>query len=182
MRAQDVALAAIDALNSLGWEYSLVGGLAAIQHGITRTTYDVDIVIGVDQLNVAPLARQLGGRFELEPQRKFEVFTANEMQIIKLRGSALQIDLFPLSSDPFDQEQFRRRVKLKLEGHDVFMPTAEDVIVQKLRWGRVKDAEDARYVLALQADTLDYRYIEHWCDQHGTRALLAKLRSEIPPD
>lgn len=31
---------------------------------------------------------------------------------------------------------------------EVFLPTAEDVIVQKLRWGRPKDLEGARGVLA----------------------------------
>jgi hypothetical protein len=62
------------------------------------------------------------------------------------------------------------------------MPTAEDVVVQKLRWGRVKDAEDARFILAVQGDALDFTYIERWCDQHGTRALLDKLRNEIPPE
>jgi hypothetical protein len=182
MRAQELALATIDALHALGWDYLLVGGLAAIQHGITRTTYDVDIVLATEALDVAPLVRQLGPGFMLEEQRTLEVFTAKSMQVILLPGTALRIDFFPLGSDPFDQGQFRRRRKLQLEGREVFMPTAEDVVVQKLRWGRVKDAEDARFILAVQGDALDFNYIEHWCDQHGTRALLDKLRSEIPPE
>lgn len=182
MRVQELALSAIDALNALGWDYLLVGGLAAIQHGITRTTYDVDFVIKVDSLNIAPLAKRMGERFALEPQRTFEVFTAKPMQVIVVTGSPLRIDVFPLSSDPFDQEQFRRRLTVPLEGRNVFMPTAEDVVVQKLRWGRVKDLEDAKYILAVQGEALDFSYIERWCDEHGTRALLDRLRSEIPPE
>jgi len=38
----------------------LVGGLAAIQHGITRTTYDVNIVLATSSLDIGPLARRLG--------------------------------------------------------------------------------------------------------------------------
>jgi hypothetical protein len=68
-----------------------------------------------------------------------------------------------------------------LETHKVFFPTAEDVVVQKLRWGRLKDQSDLLEVLALQGESLDFAYIEHWCDAHGTRELLDKLRSEIPP-
>jgi Nucleotidyltransferase of unknown function (DUF6036) len=182
MRAQELALATIDALHALNWDYLLVGGLAAIQHGITRTTYDVDIVLATESLNIAPLVRQLGPGFVIEEQRTFEVFTAKSMQVILLPGTALRIDCFPLGKELFDQEQFRRRRKLLLEGREVFMPTAEDVVVQKLRWGRTKDAEDARFILAVQGDALDFAYIERWCDQHGTRALLDKLRSEIPPE
>jgi hypothetical protein len=182
MRAQELALTIIDALHALGWDYLLVGGLAAIQHGITRTTYDVDIVLATSSLDIAPLVRRLGPGFVLEEQRTFEVFTAKPMQVIVVPGTALRIDFFPLGNDPFDQEQFRRRRTIELEGRAVYMPTAEDVIVQKLRWGRTKDAEDAKYILAVQGDALDFAYIERWCDQHGTRELLDKLRSEIPPE
>jgi hypothetical protein len=182
MRAQELALATIDALHVLGWDYLVVGGLAAIQHGITRTTYDVDLVLATNSLDISPLARQLGPGFVLDEQRTFEVFTAKSMQVILVPGTPLRIDCFTLGRDPFDVEQFRRRRKILLEGREVFMPTAEDVIVQKLRWGRVKDAEDARFIMAVQGAALDNTYIERWCDQHGTRALLNKLRSEIPPE
>jgi hypothetical protein len=92
VRAQELALATIDALHALSWDYLLVGGLAAIQHGITRTTYDVDIVLATEALDVAPLARQLGPGFMLEEQRTFD---AKSMQVILLPGTALRIDFFP---------------------------------------------------------------------------------------
>lgn len=64
------------------------------------------------------------------------------------------------------------------------LPTAEDVIIQKLRWfhraRRAKDRDDAINVLAVQAGKLDMDYIRRWCDAHGTRELLEKLLAEIP--
>jgi len=46
-------------------------------------------------------------------------------------------------------------------GTEVWIPTAEDIVVQKLRWGRNKDLDDARDVLAVQGtDFLDMPYIE----------------------
>jgi hypothetical protein len=46
-------------------------------------------------------------------------------------------------------------------GRTTWLPTAEDVVVQKLRWGRPKDLEDARDVLAVQGtESLDMAYIE----------------------
>jgi hypothetical protein len=61
------------------------------------------------------------------------------------------------------------------------MATAEDMIVQKVRWNRDKDRDDARNILAVQGSALDFPYIERWCDAHGTRERLEELRRSIPP-
>ena len=86
--------------------------------------------------------------------------------------------------DPFVKSEFARRqqVFVPVLGRATWLPTPEDVIVQKLRWGRPKDLDDARDVLAVQTpDSLDMAYIEKWCAQHGTlERLHAALRS-IPP-
>jgi hypothetical protein len=181
MNIHDVNARTVAALATLGWNYVIVGGIAAVHHGLARTTYDVDVVVQLETLRVGELVQLLGEEFELEPQQSFEVFTARSMRVIHLRGTPLKIDVFLLASDPFDQELFRRRSVAQGRGYDFFIPTAEDLIIQKLRWARPKDAEDASAILAVQGAALDFAYIERWCDAHGTRELLDKLRSEIPP-
>jgi hypothetical protein len=61
--------------------------------------------------------------------------------------------------------------------------TAEDVIIQKLHWyhldPRPKDFEDARNVIAVQQDRLDWDYIHHWCDLHGSREHLDAIRQSL---
>jgi hypothetical protein len=63
-----------------------------------------------------------------------------------------------------------------------FLPTLEDVLVTKLRWlhlaGRKKDEGDVQVLLKLHSDRIDWPYVESWCDRHGTRGILEKLRSE----
>jgi hypothetical protein len=63
-----------------------------------------------------------------------------------------------------------------------FLATAEDVIITKLhrsRHGnRSKDIEDVRNVLAVRGDALDWAYVRGWCDAHGTRELLDRIRAE----
>ena len=65
------------------------------------------------------------------------------------------------------------------------MPTAEDVVVMKMRWAlslnRPKDADDARGVIAVQGERLDWDYIRRWCDDHGTRELLEQVRASAMP-
>lgn len=91
--------------------------------------------------------------------------------------TAFKLEVFVLCEDPFGRERFRRRVRREFEGQSVFIPTAEDVLVQKLRWGRRKDREDVAAILHVSGDGLDWPYIYRWVDQHGTRDLLEQIRS-----
>jgi hypothetical protein len=87
--------------------------------------------------------------------------------------------LFLLSDDDHDKERFRRKQKAMFEGRSVWLPTAEDVIITKLRWSRAgaraKDAGDVAGILAVQRNSLDLDYIRHWLDRHGTRELFEPL-------
>jgi hypothetical protein len=75
---------------------------------------------------------------------------------------------------------------MNFEGYEARLPTAEDVIIQKLRWSRggkrAKDISDATEVIRLQRSKLDLPYIRHWTDQHLTTELFDKLlaKAELP--
>src|SRR5207244_2201955 len=111
----------------------------------------------------------------LDPQMTFETVTMTRRHVMEVVGIPFKIEIFHLSDDPHDQERFRRRRRVKLFNREINLPTAEDVIITKLRWAaqsrRSKDADDIRDVIAVQAGRLDWDYIHAWCDQHGTRAL-----------
>jgi hypothetical protein len=86
--------------------------------------------------------------------------------------------------DPFVQSEFSRRERrfVPLLNREIWLPTAEDIIVQKIRWGRSKDLDDARDVLAVQGpETLDMPYIETWCSIHGTTGRLSEIIASLPP-
>ena len=85
-----------------------------------------------------------------------------------------------MSSDPHDQARFQRRVEVHHFGRRLWLPTPEDVVVMKIRWGRGRDKDDIRAVMGVQGDKLDWGYIEGWCDRHGTRALLEEIRRTVP--
>ena len=58
-----------------------------------------------------------------------------------------------IGKDPHHQERFARCRRLALPDLQIeaLIPTAEDVVIQKLRWQRDKDLADVRIVLAVQA-------------------------------
>jgi predicted nucleotidyltransferase len=178
----DVACTMARALERAGVEYSIVGALTSMYYGMSRNTMDADFLVELSAGQLADIAAQLPADFVLERQPRFEMFTGKTYYGITVEGTNFRIDLFRLTDDAFDRSNFSRRRKVQLHGQEVTFPSPEDVVVQKLRWQRHKDLSDALDVLAVQGAALDFAYIEHWCDRHGTRALLDKLRSEIPPE
>ncbi len=120
---------------------------------------------------------------ELEDQMGFEMVTATRRELLRVKDSLFQIELFRLSEDPHDRLRFERRIHREIfPGVAVSLPTAEDVIVQKLRWSkgakRPKDFADAVAVMQVQGNSLDWSYIEKWCTEHGTLDVLAEARAE----
>jgi hypothetical protein len=185
MTGPEATLAVIDALEDLRIPYMLVGSLSSSFYGIPRSTQDADFVVQFGQRSIGEIVDRLGAAFALDPQMAFEAFTMSSRHLLKVKGTPFRIELFRLSEDPFDQERFQRRRRVPYSGREVTLPTAEDVIVMKLRWAiqgrREKDREDARDVIAVQGNALDWPYIERWTDTHGSRQLLEEIRRSLPP-
>lgn len=183
MGPNDQVLTIIRALEQLGIEYMLVGSYSSNLYGVPRATQDADLVVQLKGESVGAVARLIGPAFKLDPQLSFETTTSTTRYVISHPGSGFKIELFLLSQDAHDQERFARRMASTLAGHPVCVPTAEDVVITKLRWSkggdRRKDVDDARNVLAVQQGTIDLDYIRGWTDRHGTRQLLEQLLAQI---
>lgn len=184
MTSDEISLQVIRVLNEASIPYMLVGSLSTNFHSIARSTKDADIVI---QSSLGATARRLAKELDflkLDPQYGFESVTATPKLILRAsQQEAFIVELFGLSNDPHDQSRFARRLKVDWDGHPAWIAAAEDAIITKLRWaavvGREKDFVDSRNVIAAQGNLLDWPYIEHWCDAHGSRALLEKIRAEL---
>lgn len=186
MEAARYVVALIEAFAAEGIDYMVVGSLSASAYGITRSTKDADFVIELGKGSFAPVMQRLGPDFQLDPQLSFETNTGTMRQVIRVAESGFLIEVFRLSGDAHDQERFRRRRPALVPqiAREVFVPTAEDVIITKLRWvqtaGRQKDREDVGEILAVQRGKLDLDYIHRWCDVHGTRPILDQIRATVP--
>jgi hypothetical protein len=174
----------IGALNASGIPYMLVGSLSSNLWGIPRSTQDADVVLDFGSHSLNDLANLLGRQFKVDPQISFETVTGTNRNIVAVRGTKFKIELFRLSDDAHDLERFRRREPATFLGRDAFVATAEDVIITKLRWAqggkRSKDVDDVQNVIAVQANHIDWDYVNQWCDRHGTRSLLDEIRASIP--
>jgi len=176
----DVTLRVIDGLNAAGVNYMLVGSFSTNIYGIPRSTKDADFVLQLEGDLSPVFYKTLGKDFEIDPQLKFETNAGTFKQEMRFSGTPFAVELFRLSNDLFDQTRFRRRVSVKLLGRETFVPTAEDVVVMKIRWFREKDRMDVKNVLTVQQGKLDWLYIKKWCGEHGTLAKLEEIRRTVP--
>jgi hypothetical protein len=172
--------AVIDALNELEIAYMLTGSLASNMYGIVRATQDADFVVQVEAGEISRIAGRLEPIFSLDPQASLETVTMTMRYVFVSADEELKVELFLLSEDPHDKARFQRRRQGTFEGRAVAVPTPEDIVVSKLRWYRPKDIDDVRNVLSMQAGQLDEEYIQVWCDRHGTRDRLDRIRKSIP--
>ncbi len=180
MTIEDITLRVIDALNASASSYMLVGSFSSNLYGIPRSTKDADFVLQLEGDLARSFYTTLGDGFEIDPQLKFETNTGTFKQEMHFRGTPFSVELFRLSQDEFDQERFRRRVPATLFGRRTFVPRAEDVVVQKLRWFRPKDRPDVLNVMTVQRGKLDWAYIESWCQRHASIARLEEIRKAVP--
>jgi hypothetical protein len=185
MTGDEATLAVIEALEGLGIPYMVVGSFSSNVYGIPRSTQDADFVVQLDAETIPRLSARLGPAFQVDRQMSFETATGTTRHEIRVVGNPFKIEVFHLGDDPHDQERFRRRRRGQVVDRETWLPTAEDVIVTKLRWadraGRTKDRDDLQNVIAVQGDAIDWDYVHAWCERHGTRALLDEIRQSIPP-
>ena len=183
MNGMQAAARLVDAFEAANIPYMVVGSLSSSFYGIARSTYDADIVVAAPVAVVQGVVTGLGDDFRIDSQLSFESLTGTTRRMIRIRETTFVIELFQLSLDRFDLQRFERRTRILLPslGRTVFFPTAEDVIIMKLQWGRAKDLDDARGVMAVQSDALDWDYIRMWTTEHRTLARMNEIRNSLPP-
>ena len=186
MNIEELAVLVFETAEKTGVDFMAVGAFAAGAYGVPRSTRDVDLLVSVSVAGgVEALVDSLSSVVEFDRQVVFDTLTWGRRLVGKTRSAPpYKVELFEMFDDPFVVSEFSRRVKVfvPILKRTTWLPTAEDVIVQKLRWGRSKDLNDARDVLAVQGpETLDMAYIESWCAKHGTSTRLADALAGIPP-
>lgn len=155
-------------LDELRIPYMLVGSVAALAHGRSRSTNDFDMVIEADYRRLRELVRSLPqDRFYASESAAEEALRhSTQFNVIDM-DTGWKVDLIPRKERPFSAAEFHRRERLEVLGLDVFVATIEDTIVAKLEWSRAaggseRQLEDVRALVRLAGETLDREYVEKW--------------------
>lgn len=159
--------------------YAIMGGIAVRAHALPRPTYDVDFTLAISRA-------QIGGLFEAVEELGYSIPTAYEggrvdqvggMPLVKIRlyldGKGIDADVFLAETD-FQREVISRRITCMVEGMQVSLVTAEDLILFKLIASRPRDLIDVQDVLFTQGD-LDEAYMRRWAGELGVAAKLEEV-------
>jgi hypothetical protein len=178
-------------LEQLGIRYLLVGSFASSIHGMYRSTADIDIVAEIKAEQARPLFEALRDNFYVDDQTiRDAVVQQRSFNAIHF-NSVFKVDFFVAKSDDFSVAQLERRQLRKISPDNteaVYVATAEDTILAKLRWFRAGHEtsstqwNDVAGVLGTSRQTLDLDYLRAWAKELGVSDLLEKAVDDVRED
>lgn len=172
MTTEDIFRRIIQALGRVGIPYMLTGSFASSYHGVPRATQDIDLVI-------APSAAQIRNLVNLLPVTEYYVNEETALDALARESqfnvidfaTGWKIDLIIRKSRTFSRAEFDRRAAIDLFGVELFIVSAEDVLLAKLEWAKagqsVRQLEDCANLLRVRWGDLERPYLEHWVTQLG---------------
>jgi len=175
--------AAVQAFESAGRRYALIGGAALPAWGRVRATADADLLVGsaADTLDVAVSALREGGFAHMSRADRREIDDKVVLHFwFPLRdvGVSVRVDVIAGVGDETSYEDvLARAVVRQLDGLRLRVATCEDLILLKLSAGRAIDLADARELFAINQDDLDLGYLEAHARRQGLAKAVADLRS-----
>lgn len=170
----------LNTLESLDIPYMIIGAFAGTVYGITRVTYDIDIVVELNDAHIEALAEAYPPpRYYADPYQMRQSIALGIMFNIIDGERGEKADLIPLTMVSRYRHAFQNRVRqivgLGDSTFEVWCARPEDVIIGKLMaWaeGRSRKHEDdiyemlTFYYLGL-ATTLDSPLDETYIDQRA---------------
>ncbi len=179
-----VALGA--ALDGLGVRWAIGGSLASATHGEPRATNDIDVIALLNQDTARALCAALAGEFYADVDTALEAVRARRSFNVIDKTTFFKVDIFVPGPGPLGAGQLDRcRVMdVHLGARPFPVLSAEDIVLQKLRWyavgGEVSDKQwrDILSVLRFAGDDMDQSYVDTVAQVSGLGDLLARARKD----
>jgi hypothetical protein len=123
-------------------KYLVIGGIAAVLHGVPRATFDLDILIEASPDNAQRLLEALTeANFATATLTTADELLAHEITIFKDR---VRIDVQTSTPGIRFEDAWQNRVAMTYQGQEFYVASKTDVIDSKRAAGRDKDLEDVR--------------------------------------
>jgi len=165
----------VDALSEAGVPYMIIGAFALPAWGRPRATLDLDFILQTPVIPDHLVAKLAGLGFHFD--KKWDQYNPMIRAFHKrFRSGRLAVDLL-LSRDAHDVAAFSRRKRKRFDGRHLWFPSAEDLLLQKLKVGRPQDFVDAAGIVDRMRGKLDRRYLANWAQRLGLSAELRHVLS-----
>lgn len=168
--------------------YVLVGSLASSLHGMYRSTADIDLLADIKPDHVRPLLAELSKSFYIDDHAVQQAVDQRRSFNAIHFDSVFKVDIFIAKTDDFARKQLERRESRRIApdvDQFIYVATAEDTVLAKLRWYREGNEvsstqwSDVLGVLGTKSVNLDIAYLREWADKLGVGDLLEKAFSSV---
>jgi hypothetical protein len=177
----------LQTLNRIDAPYMIIGAFAGTIYGITRVTYDIDIVVDLDDEHIEAISNNYPlPRYYADPEMIRNSIEMGIMFNIIDTDRGEKADLVPLSGTLSYEYAFENRVRKTVsitgtEPFEVWVARAEDVIIGKFKaWveGRSRKHETDIYEMMVfhylgenEEESFDERYIDEQVKKLGPDAV-----------
>jgi hypothetical protein len=177
MNFEESALFLTQTLHELKIPYMFMGGLAVNAYGFLRATFDLDVVIALEEKNIKPLVLALKKKgFDLKEEDVKTILKSGNRFMSRTFRSPHRIDFWLLKTD-FDHRAFLRRRRKTIFNQKIWMISPEDLILTKLLYGgRGKDLDDVVGILKRQGQKLDKIYLKKEAKELGIEKIFNRLQ------
>jgi hypothetical protein len=122
--------------------YIIIGGIAAVLHGVPRATFDVDLLIEASSENAQQLLDALAeSNFATATLIDANELLAHEITIFRDR---VRIDVQTSTPGIKFEDAWQKKVAMTYQGQEFYVAAKEDLIASKRAAGRDKDLEDVK--------------------------------------
>lgn len=144
---------------------AILGGLAAIAHGVQRLTRDIDATVRGDAVTVDRALADLS-RFHFEPRVAGARELARKRHVLLLRHvpTGTEVDL-SFAWLPFEHEALAAASPHEFAGVSVPVVSVTDLIIYKAVAWRPIDLQDIESLLVLHGDQIDLQRVRSWVRQ-----------------
>jgi hypothetical protein len=153
------------------------GGIAVSYWGFPRTTHDIDIVIEANEKDKDKIITLFKKDFYISDEAVQEAIKERFTFNIIDNKSGIKIDFWLVKRDAFGKLEFKRKLKKKIFGENIFIISPEDLILCKLIGYKETQShrrlDDAKSILA--TSKVDLKYIKNWAKRQGTIDILEKI-------
>lgn len=188
-----IALFVGEVLERMGVRHVVSGSLASSLHGIPRATQDIDFVADLQPNHAAEIVAALQPRFYVDSAAVAEAIRdRTRFNAIHLE-TMFKVDIYVPEMNEVARAQFQRGTAFEFEeegGQTLVVASAEDTVLQKLRWYLLGDEtserqwRDALGVIRVQGPRLDREYLAATAASMGLMELLERALtagSDRPP-
>jgi len=155
--------------------FMLTGSFAMAYYGKPRMTRDLDIVVSLQEDDVAGIVAMLSPDFYIDADSVRSAVISQRLFNLMHLATSIKVDLIVRKSSEYRQVEFARRQPVQIHNVKTWIVSREDLILSKLVWGKDSGSEiQRRDVRTLLDESMDRVYLTHWAARLGVEEALAE--------